>query len=560
MATLVAGAACPAFAQQPAGEDGEESAGETSQNRALPGAPRIDLGNAVGVTEEALKEIELRDYSGQAPQGDPYDAGDPGDPGDPGGAGTEFDATAIDDPIADPTADPMADPMADPADDTTVEPDAGLVRDESPSEALQRYFDLYRQALQNENYLEADALAKRVVELSIEVFGINSLDSAKALTNLGIAQHHNEEYEAAQTNYNAAIDIIERTTDRLNENLINPLKGLGAAQLAAGRPDQAVESFERAVHVSHVNEGPHNLMQVEILQSLAETYLAAGEFETVENIQEHIFQLQARDVSLDSTDIIPALENQAMWQHRLQLYEKERYTWRKIIDLIEDHHGKDDLRLIPPLTGLGKSHLFVGSSEMSFHQPTSITSGEVYLKRALRIAEENPESTWQVREGALLALGDFYIMSGKPNRARNVYEEAWQLLSEDPERLQHRRDNLETLVVLQRISPPRYVGIDGEVRNALPGENYSVGTLVFDYGVNTRGFTTDIEMVEASPSGFADMESAVLRDLRAMIHRPRLEDGTTVPTDGLSYTHKFFYRESDLPAQTEPGDVAASSE
>lgn len=499
------------------------AAGPALAQEAEPRAGDENAAADVPVAEQALEEITLPDHRGQAPQGEVDDFG-------PG-----YDATAIDEVPE-------------------------VSREEPPAEALQRYFQLYRDALQNESYVEADALAKRVVELSIEVFGINSLDSAKALTNLGIAQHHNEEYEAAQANYTAAIDIIERTTDRLNENLINPLKGLGAAQLAAGRPDQAVQSFERAVHVSHVNEGPHNLMQVEILQSLAETYLAAGEFDTVEDIQEHVFQLQARDVHLDSMGIIPALENQAMWQHRLQLYEKERYTWRKIIDVIEDHHGSDDLRLIPPLTGLGKSHLFVGSSEMSFHQPTSISSGEVYLKRALRIAEENPESTWQIREDALLALGDFYIMSGKPNRARSVYEETWQLLSEDPERLQHRRDHLESLVVLQRISPPKYVGIDGEVRNALPGENYSVGSLVFDFGVNTRGFTTDIEMVEAKPAGFVEMESAVLRDLRAMIHRPRLEDGTTVATDGLTYTHKFFYRESDLPQQPEPTDVAATNE
>jgi hypothetical protein len=151
-------------------------------------------------------------------------------------------------------------------------------------------------------------------------------------------------------------------------------------------------------------------------------------------------------------------------------------------------------------------------------------------------------------------------MSGKPNRARSVYEETWQMLSDDPERLQHRHDNLESLVVLQRISPPKYVGIGGEVRNALPGENYQVGTLVFDYAVNTRGFTTDIEMVQADPPGFAEMETAVLRDLRAMIHRPRLEDGTTVQTEGLSYKHQFFYRESDLPGQSEPGDVAAANQ
>lgn len=430
---------------------------------------------------------------------------------------------------------------------------------ETPLEELQRNFFLYKEALDNDANAEADAYAKRVVELSIEIFGIDSLDSARALTNLGIAQHHNEEYEAALLNYSAAIDIIERTEDRLNANLVNPLKGLGAAQLAAGRPDEAIESFDRAVHVSHVNEGPHNLMQVEVLQSLSETYLAVGEPGMAETIQDHVFQLQARDVDFGSVDILPVLENQALWQNRLQLYEKERYTWRKVIDVIEDHYGKEDLRLIPPLTKLGRSHLFVGASDMSFHQPTSISTGEIYLKRALRIAEGNPDSTWRTREEAMLALGDFYIMSGKPNRARGIYEDAWQLLSVDEERLENRRDHLESLIVLQKINPPKYVGIDGEVRSQLPGENYEVGTIVYDYTVNTRGFTADIELSEATPSGFDAMEQAVLRDLRAMIHRPRLDNGTPVTTEGLTYTHKFFYRASDLPSTVEPSDVAATN-
>ena len=430
---------------------------------------------------------------------------------------------------------------------------------ETPLEELQRNFFLYKEALENDAFAEADTYAKRVVELSIEIFGIDSLDSARALTNLGIAQHRNEEYEAAQLNYSAAIDIIERTEDRLNANLVNPLKGLGAAQLAAGRPDEAIESFDRAVHVSHVNEGPHNLMQVEILQSLSETYLSVGEPAMAEKIQDHVFQLQARDVDLRSVDILPALENQALWQHRLQLFEKERYTWRKVIDVIEDHYGKDDLRLIPPLTRLGRSHLFVGTTDMSFHQPTSITSGEIYLKRALRIAENNPDSTWRTREEAMLALGDFYIMSGKPNRARGIYEDAWQLLSVDEERLSNRRDHLESLIVLQSINPPKYVGIDGEVRSQLPGENFEEGKIVYDYAVNTRGFTANIALAEATPPGFTAMEQAVLRNLRAMIHRPRLDDGTPVTTEGLTYTHKFFYRASDLPATDEPSDVAATN-
>jgi tetratricopeptide (TPR) repeat protein len=430
---------------------------------------------------------------------------------------------------------------------------------ESPEARLQRYFMLYKEALDNKAYTEADTLAKQVVELSIEVFGVDSLDSARALTNLGIAQHQNEDYDSAILNYSAAIEIIERVEDRLNANLINPLKGLGAAQLASGQPDKAIGSFQRAVHVSHVNEGPHNLEQVDVLESLAETYLSVGEFDEVKDIQENIFSLQARDIELDSLEAIPALERQARWQHRLQQFEQERYTWRKIIDIIEDRRGKEDLSLIDPLTDLGKSYLFIGQPSMSFHQPTSISSGEIYLKRALRIAEGNPEATWETREEAMLALGDFYTLSGKPSRARRIYSETWDLLSSEDDRLDNRRDHLETLVVLQDVKPPKYVGIDGQVRSNLPGDNYRTGTIVYDYSVSARGLTTDIAMIEADPAGFDDMERAVLSNLRAMIHRPRLVDGSAVRTDDLTFTHKFFYRESDLPAAEQDGDLAATN-
>jgi len=443
--------------------------------------------------------------------------------------------------------------------DLAEDPTEPVEEEESPEEQLQRYFGLYKEALDNKAYTEADTLAKRVVELSISLFGINSLDSARALTNLGIAQHQNEEYDAAVLNYTAAIDIIERVADRLDFNLVNPLKGLGAAQLASGQPDRAIDSFERAVHVSHVNEGPHNLMQVDVLESLAETYVFIGEFDDAEDIQEHIFSLEARDVELDSLEAIPALDRQARWHHRLRLFEKERYTWRKIIDIIEDRRGKEDLSLIPPLTELGKSYLYVGPSTQPYQQPTSISSGEIYLKRALRIAESSPDATWRTREEAMLALGDFYILSGKPSRATKIYAETWELLSGDEEKLRQRNETLETLVVLQEVNPPKYVGIDGEVRSELPGDSYQTGRIVYDYSVSPRGLTTDIRMVEAEPEGFEDMERAVLNSLRAIVHRPRLVDGNTVQTDDLTYTHKFFYRESDLPDAQQEADLAATN-
>ena len=267
---------------------------------------------------------------------------------------------------------------------------------ESDEDRLRRLFVIYMDAVSDREFDEADGLAKQIVELTIEIHGLDSSESAKALTNLAIAQHGIEDYESSILNYNAAIGIIERIEDRLSSGLINPLRGLGAAQLASSRPDLARASFDRAVHISHVNSGPHNLDQVETLHSLAETYLAVGEFDDAVDVQKRIYYLQARNIDKNSINIIPALRTRASWQHRMQLYEQERYTLRRIISVTEDNKGKDSLDLIEPLTELGNSFLFVGYSDAAYAQPVSVTSGEIYLKRAVRIAEKNPDSDWRV--------------------------------------------------------------------------------------------------------------------------------------------------------------------
>lgn len=422
---------------------------------------------------------------------------------------------------------------------------------QSSRERLRQLFTLYRDAVADSMYAEADTLAKQIVELTIEINGLDSSETARAITNLAIAQHGADDYESAELNFQSAIEITERISDRLNEDLINPLKGLAAAQLALGKPVQAADTYQRATHISHVNYGPHNLEQIEMLESLAETFLSAGEFDEAVDIQQRIYALQTRNIEADSEEMLPALYTQARWQHRLQLYDKERYTLRRIISVLEDSRGDDDLSLIRPLTALGNSYLFVGSPEISYHQPTSNSTGEIYLKRALRLAEDHPEATWQIKAETMLALADYYILTDKPSRAERVYSDVWDLLSDGDDRVRSRQDQLQTLKVLHDAQPPRFYGLGGN-QTPLPRrpDGFETGRIVFEYSLTERGKATDIELVDSNPTGLDDMERSVARELRRIVQRPRVVDGETVRTDKLTYTHNYYYRPGDLPEAT----------
>lgn len=442
--------------------------------------------------------------------------------------------------------------------DDWVEPASQIEQD---TEELQRLFELYREALRNKDFLEADTLAKRVVELSIRINGLDSHDSAKAITNLGIAQHNNKDYEAALLNFSASIGIVERIDDRLSRALINPLQGLAATQAALGRPDMARKSYQRAVHVSHVNDGPHNANQVQTLESMAELYLSMGEFKEATGIQENIYSIQSRNIDPTSLDILPALRKRADWQHRLQRFQSERATWRQVINIIEKHKGKDSLELITPLKNLGKSYLYVSPAEYDYQPEVSTVSGETHLRRANRIADANPDTDWQIVEDTLLALGDYYVMSGRPNRGARIYTEAWDLLSEgeQPERLKNRKDHLEAPVILQNVYPAKYLNSarSDEPKEAPP--NFETGTISIVFTVQPNGRISNMRLVEAQPAEIGKFDETVARSLRRLIYRPRLQDGQLVATNDVIYTHEFFYRQSDLETPT-PDDADSPEE
>lgn len=426
-------------------------------------------------------------------------------------------------------------------------------------ELLAAEFDRFKESMDAGAYDEADSAAKRIIELAIRTKGANSTDMARALTNLAIVQHMTGEYDAARQNYASAIEIIEDVEDRLNEALVNPLKGLAAAQLESGRPDLASNTYRRAVHVTHVNEGPHNLQQVDLLDSLAEVQLRMGNLEGAKEIQDTIYALNARANEGNALAMIPALMRRAAWQHRAGFIYDERATYRRVIRIIEDKLGRDDLALVEPLVLLGKSFFYIDTSGTTTLSQGTTFTGEIYVKRALKIAAENPNSTWNIIADATLALADFHMYDGSPQRARPVYRNAWDLLSEPDasgKKLEKRRSELEQLVGLKMNPLPPYIGESDPAEGADdPGNPVLEGSVTMTYDVSVRGRVTNLKLVEAEPPEFEGMQKTVQQEMRRRVFRPRFEDGEPVVTRDQVLIHRFFYRQSELDALREDSDA-----
>lgn len=417
--------------------------------------------------------------------------------------------------------------------------------EEVSEERLLTEFARYRVLLQQGTLDEADIAAKRIVEMTIKVYGPQSRETASALNNLGIVQHSSGQFDAAIQNFTSSIEIIELVADRLNDALVNPLKGLGAAQLGNGRPDQARKTFTRAAHITQVNEGPHNLDQIEILESIAETYLRMDDTKAARDILDRIHIINVKHFTADPLGLLPSLMNRADWQHRAGFYGEERTTYRRAIRIIETSLGKNDSMLVEPLRRLGESYYFVDLTLATPQQQGLVSSGEIYFKRAARIAEKSDDMDWRERAKTQLALADHYIYVDSQNRARKIYKRVWDVVSADEDKIVQRTAWFRDPVTIRAEVLPTFAG------NATPGnparDDIASGRIIVDYTVSARGRVSDLR-TEAFPKEFTDMQRVVHRKIRRRTHRPRLVDGVPVESVDMRFEHDFSYTKEDLEA------------
>jgi len=447
-------------------------------------------------------------------------------------------------PVAD---EPSATPQAEELRGVVFDPDA------TDEERLQTEFARYRRLIQEGTLDEADTTAKRIVELAIKVYGPQSRETANALNNLGIVQHGNGQFDAAIQNFMSSVEIIEAVEDRLNSALVNPLKGLGAAQLGNGRPDEANKTFTRAAHITQVNEGPHNLDQVEILESIAETFIRLGDAKEARNVLDRIHIINVKHFEKNPLGLLPSLMNRADWQHRAGYYAEERTTYRRAIRIVETSAGKDDPMLIEPLRRLGESFYYVDLDMSATQQQGLISTGELYFKRAARIAEKSEGIDWRERAYATLALADYYTYVGSKNRSRTVYKQVWEMLSVGNDDLAQRDEWFNDPTPLRQDPLPTYVGTP--IAGAAPGELLT-GRIVVDYSVSFLGRVKDLR-TEAFPEEFVDMQRMVHREIRGRVYRPRVVDGVPVNAEKLRFEHQFSYSLADLEALREVDDETA---
>jgi len=401
-------------------------------------------------------------------------------------------------------------------------------------------------ALSEDQLQEGETVAKIALEQLLQDDNATYPDRVLALSNLALVQKLMNDYASSALNYTAAIDIVVTNEDMLSERLIAPLRGLAATYVADGNYATALSTYHRALHISQVNDGPHTMGQVDILDSMIDTNMLAGEVKAAFEVLTRLNILFERKYTHKGIELIPVLNRRAELLNRLDRHGAERQTYLQIVDIMEDNYDEFDLALIKPYLALADTYLYQLDTVVYRSEPTTQT-GETYLKKALKVAEGNSDASPEIIEECILSLGDYYMLMRNHGMARKEYQRAWNLMSSDPRALERRKARLETAMPLRRPAMGSHIDFDyGWDLDDIDTDELLDGHITARFSVTNRGRVTDVELIEAEPPNLPKMETRVRWGVRDFFYRPRFEAGVPVKSTQHTYRHDFVYLPSDL--------------
>jgi tetratricopeptide (TPR) repeat protein len=375
---------------------------------------------------------------------------------------------------------------------------------------------VYAQQFAAGNFGEAGDTAKRMLNELIVTEG-DHLDFAAALEKLARAQHEAGDPTSAAQNYLGAVERIETAEDRLAPRLVAPLVGLAASLRESGAMAPAVKYYERAAHVSRVNQGPMNVAQCDILSELVEIYAEQARYDRALDIQSYQLEIFRRSYSDADPVVVDAWRRSGELLSLSGDHQNAQELYRHAMDLMRVADGSDSLAQLPLLEDLSESVLHYSIAD----DFTRIEMARAELERAVSITKSNETATPAQRADAQLRLGDFYQRFGEWHSALVSYREAWKVMAADP--------SGGELLKAAFDRPVPVKGGDTEKAGLATDPAASILTVRFD--VSHRGRVDDVEILSDEVDD--SMARKALAQTRKRLYRPRFEHGEPVATRGL---------------------------
>ena len=336
------------------------------------------------------------------------------------------------------------------------------------------------------------------------------------LVQLARIQSELAEFDAAETNYLAAINLLEERDGENSANLIAPYQGLGRSYINSQRFDEAVVVLEHARDLSQRSAGLFNVEQSLLLDDITMALLGTGNTFEARERQLQRLENAVRAFGEDDPRAAPFYRHLARYYNDSRLRVSARENFAKELE-IQQEQPNNDAAVAQSLRDLLRIELLLGDEEQAKQS----------LEQLLATSQLDPTE----RALSLALLGDAAMVEENHAVAVKRYGEAY--------------------TALQSVSPSEAEAYFGQPRmiDFIPplsavdrgrrSDPYAWGSVRLRFDVNAEGRAIDIETLQIEPE--SDADAAYNRRLRETHFRPRLEQGVPTATSNVEFEHFFRY-------------------
>ena len=406
---------------------------------------------------------------------------------------------------------------------------------EKRNQLQQNFLSLYDQ----ERYQQSILTASEILNITQEIYGPESQNLVNPLNNLASSYFMIGDFEQAIKIFIECIDLIE-SNNIISSDLVSPLVALGLAFNKSEQYNEAVEIFKRALHINWVNNGFYNLEQINIHDSLTESFIGLKNLEEANHHQSFQLGIYNNRYGKDSMKVDESLVKLAKWYRRSGQVLSERLVFEELLGRQSNRENQESKKLINTLQGISFSHRREGISMYDSVSP---------LKKALDLFAENQNQDLRLKLEILIDLGDTYTSYGRVSSANRAYQDCWQLIEEDSTLKPEIEERFSKPVRVRSIFIPERYPIDRPIDK---NKVYEQGFLTVRFDVETTGKTNKVSIIESDPSELLDR--VALSAIKRTIYRPTYIDAEAQRSEGLTIRHEFTYRQAveEFTEPTEP--------
>ena len=378
-------------------------------------------------------------------------------------------------------------------------------------------------------------------------------------------------------NYLDEIERVETEFGAYGNGLAEQLSGLGEAYQIIGRHDDAIEVFKRAAHINRINEGLYNLNQVPIMENMIESLVARGQWQDANERREYLYWLYKRNYGQWDPRMLPVMDSLSNWYLNVYAMNRNNGSALALMDaydlfsdsvkIINDTYGEKDLRKAGALRGLTISNWYFNTyqyieprddfgNNINYSQKEAIDRGQrlttyisnSYVRGKAAITElvdlyaDNPNAPPGSEAGAMVELGDWYMLFNKWRSAIDTYQEAHNMLQENSnDEVRHQIDKLFSRPVALPDLPLMETTNNAGSEEELVGdpEDTAHDYVVVSFDVTRFGSVRNVDILESIPEDSIRNRTRVKNALKNAKFRPRFVDGQPVLTEHVTQRYVF---------------------